>query len=151
VSLDQSDWHHFLSLAEFAYNSAWQESIKANPFELTYGRQPKAPNGRIPVSSVPGAKSFAERLALGISKAKGRFIQAKQRQKTFADHRRREVEYEVGDKVLLDTKFLSICFTGSSKLLPRFVGPFAILAKIGSVAYRLELPSHSSGVPCFIA
>jgi len=149
VSADQSDWNQYLSLAEFAYNSAWQESVKASPFQLTYGKQPKAPIGRTPASPVPGARALAERLALGISRAKGLLIQAKSRQKSFADHRRREVEYEVGDKVLLSTKFLPIRFTGSPKLLPRYVGPFAISAKIGSVAYRLELPAHYRIHPVF--
>ena len=149
VSADQSDWDTLLPMAEFAYNSAWQESVKASPFELTFGRQPKAPVGRIPISLVPGATSFAERISLGLSKAKASLAQAQARQKTFADQKRREVSYEVGDSVLLSSKNLPIRFTGSGKLLPRYVGPFKVVQRIGSLAYKLDLPAHYRIHPVF--
>ena len=59
-------------------------------------------------------------------------------QKRYADRRRRHVEFEVGDRVFLSTRNLRL-LTPSRKLQDRFVGPFKIVAKVGPVAYRLDL------------
>ncbi|GKC99941.1 putative reverse transcriptase domain-containing protein, partial [Tanacetum coccineum] len=70
-------------------------------------------------------------------------IQAtRDRQKSYADKRRKPLEFEVGDKVMLKVspwKWV-IPFGKRGKLNPRYIGPFKILAKVGALAYRLELP-----------
>ena len=67
---------------------------------------------------------------------------ASDRQKSYADLKRRDIEYEVGDKVFLKVsswrKILQ--FDKKGKLSPRFIGPYEILERIGHVAYRLALP-----------
>ena len=67
---------------------------------------------------------------------------ASDRQKSYADLKRRDIEYEVGDKVFLKVspwrKILR--FGQKGKLSPRFIGPYEILERIGPVAYRLTLP-----------
>jgi len=65
---------------------------------------------------------------------------AQRRQKAYADKERRELDFKVGDDVLLSTRNLTLKTPGARKFLPKFVGPFKVLAKVGSVAYRLELP-----------
>ena len=50
------------------------------------------------------------------------------------------MQYAVGEQVLLSTKNLSLKMQGTTKLLPRFIGPFTITERIGAVAYRLDLP-----------
>ena len=73
---------------------------------------------------------------------------AQSRQKSYADKRRRELEFNVGDHVFLKvspTKGV-MRFGVRGKLSPRFVGPFEILDKVGEVAYRLALPPVISGV-----
>ncbi|XP_077237181.1 uncharacterized protein LOC143878846 [Tasmannia lanceolata] len=70
------------------------------------------------------------------------------RQKSYADVKRRELEFQIGDKVLFKvspTKGV-MRFGVRGKLSPRFVGPYVILEKIGKVAYRLALPPSLSGV-----
>jgi hypothetical protein len=70
------------------------------------------------------------------------------RQKSYADHRRRELSFEVGDFVYLKVSPMRGLrrFKVWGKLAPRFIGPFKILEKRGGVAYQLELPSQLSDV-----
>ena len=73
---------------------------------------------------------------------------AQSRQKSYADVRRRPLEFEVRDHVFLKVmpKRGVVRFGKRGKLLPRFVGPFEILERVGTVAYRLALPPSMSGV-----
>ena len=68
--------------------------------------------------------------------------------KSYADVQRRPLEFEVGDHVFLKVmpKRGVVRFDKRGKLLPRFVGPFEILERVGTVAYRLALPPSMSGV-----
>ena len=70
------------------------------------------------------------------------------RQKSYADKRRTNLEFEVGDKVFLIVSPLrnAIRFGSVRKLAPRFVGSFPIIEKIGKMAYRVELPERLAGV-----
>jgi hypothetical protein len=73
---------------------------------------------------------------------------AQSRQKSYADHRRRELSFEVGDFVYLMVSPMRglHCFKVRDKLAQRFVGPFKILEKRGEVAYQLELSPQLSDV-----
>ncbi|GKA64929.1 hypothetical protein Tco_0764636 [Tanacetum coccineum] len=70
------------------------------------------------------------------------------RQKSYADRRRKPLEFEVGDKVMLKVSPWKgvIRFGKRGKLNPRYIGPFKILDKVGTLAYRLELPEQLSRV-----
>jgi hypothetical protein len=70
------------------------------------------------------------------------------RQKSYADHRRRELSFDVGDFVYLKVSPMRGLrhFKVQGKLAPRFIGPFKILEKRGAVAYQLELPPQLSDV-----
>nr|GEW91401.1 putative reverse transcriptase domain-containing protein [Tanacetum cinerariifolium] len=73
---------------------------------------------------------------------------AKDRQKSYADLKRKLMEFEVGDRVMLKVSpWIGVVRFGKrGKLNPRYVGPFKVLAKVGTVAYRLELPQELSRV-----
>nr|GEY10294.1 putative reverse transcriptase domain-containing protein [Tanacetum cinerariifolium] len=73
---------------------------------------------------------------------------ARDRQKSYADRRRKPLEFEVGDKVMLKVSPWKgvIRFGKRGKLDPCYIGPFKILAKVGTLAYRLELPEQLSRV-----
>ncbi|GJS25583.1 putative nucleotidyltransferase, ribonuclease H [Tanacetum coccineum] len=73
---------------------------------------------------------------------------ARDRQKSYADKRRKPLEFEVGDRVLLRVSPWKgvMHFGKKGKLAPRYVGPFEILERIGLVAYRLRLPQELSSV-----
>ncbi|GJU45613.1 putative reverse transcriptase domain-containing protein [Tanacetum coccineum] len=86
--------------------------------------------------------------ACGIDFGDERLKAARDHQKSYADNRRKPLEFEVGDQVLLKVSPWKgvVCFKKKGKLGPRYVGPFEILERIGPVAYRLRLPQELSGV-----
>ena len=73
---------------------------------------------------------------------------AQSHQKSYADRRRRPLEFEVGDHVFLKVmpKRGVVRFGKGGKLAPRYIGPFEILERVGIVVYRLALPPSLSGV-----
>ncbi|GJX30498.1 hypothetical protein Tco_0238577 [Tanacetum coccineum] len=73
---------------------------------------------------------------------------ARDRQKGYADKRRKPLEFEVGDRVLLRVSPWKgvVRFGKKGKFAPRYIGPFEILERIGLVAYRLRLPEYLSSV-----
>ncbi|GJU47826.1 putative reverse transcriptase domain-containing protein [Tanacetum coccineum] len=79
---------------------------------------------------------------------KYRLKAARDRQKSYADNRRKPLEFQVGDHVMLKiTPWKGVVRLGKKgKLAPRFVGPFEILERIGPVAYRLRLPEELSSM-----
>nr|GEZ91248.1 putative reverse transcriptase domain-containing protein [Tanacetum cinerariifolium] len=83
-----------------------------------------------------------------ISQIKDRLKTASDRQKSYADKRRKPLEISVGDYVLLKVSLWKgvVCFGKKGKLAPRFFGPFDIVEKVGPVAYQLDLPEKLNGV-----
>nr|GFC22464.1 reverse transcriptase domain-containing protein [Tanacetum cinerariifolium] len=73
---------------------------------------------------------------------------ARDRQKSYADKRRKPLKFEVGDKVMLKVSpwKVVIRFRKRGMLNPRYIGPFKILAKVRMLAYRLELLEQLSQV-----
>ncbi|GJZ55738.1 putative reverse transcriptase domain-containing protein [Tanacetum coccineum] len=73
---------------------------------------------------------------------------ARDRQKSYVDKRRKPLEFEVGDQVLLKVSPWKgvVRFGKKGKLVPIYVGPFEILERFGLVAYRLRLPEELSSV-----
>nr|GFC25999.1 putative reverse transcriptase domain-containing protein [Tanacetum cinerariifolium] len=83
-----------------------------------------------------------------IVQIKQRIQAARDRQKSYADVRRKPLEFQVDDRVMLKVSPWKgvVRFGKRGKLNPRYIGPFKVLAKIGTVAYRLELPDQLSRV-----
>nr|GEW72584.1 putative reverse transcriptase domain-containing protein [Tanacetum cinerariifolium] len=112
-----------LLLVEFSYNNIYHASIKAPPFEALYGQKCHSPTKQI--------------------------IQAaRDRQKSYANLKRKLMEFRVGDRVMLKVSPWKgvVRFGKRGKLNPRYVRPFKVLKKVGSVAYKLELPQELSRV-----
>ncbi|GJV22459.1 putative reverse transcriptase domain-containing protein [Tanacetum coccineum] len=78
-----------------------------------------------------------------ISKIKDRLKVARDRQKSYADKRRKPLDFSVGDYVLLKVSPWKgvVRFGRKGKLAPRFIGPFKIIKKVGLVAYMLDFPN----------
>ncbi|GJW58885.1 putative reverse transcriptase domain-containing protein, partial [Tanacetum coccineum] len=142
-------WDVHLPLAEFSYNNSYHSSIRCAPFEALYGRKCRSPVlwAEIGESSLIGPELVQEttdKVVLIKEKLKA----ARDRQKSYADNRRKPLEFEVGDRVMLKVSPWKgvIRFGKKGKLAPRYVGPFEILERVGHVAYRLRLPEELSGV-----
>ena len=84
-----------------------------------------------------------------VKKAKKMLEAAQQRQKAYADKSRRDVQFAVGDKVMLSTKNIKLKTPGTQKLMPKYVGPFEVLQQVGSTSYKLKLPDCMKMHPVF--
>ncbi|GJT58386.1 reverse transcriptase domain-containing protein [Tanacetum coccineum] len=142
-------WDVHLPLAEFSYNNSYHSSIRCAPFEALYGRKCRSPVlwAEIREGSLIGPELVQE-TTNKVVLIKEKLKAARDRQKSYADNRRKPLEFEVGDRVMLKVSPWKgvIRFGKKGKLAPRYVGPFEILERIGLVAYRLRLPEELSGV-----
>ena len=126
VNPHHDDWDQHLAMAQFAINNAYQESIQTTPFRLNTGRDPPLPTTLGTGSRVPSAQAFADNLQQSLKEARAALELARNRQKQYADTKRRHITYQVGDRVFLSTKNIKLR-TGCSKFLPRWLGPFTII------------------------
>ncbi|GJY84503.1 putative reverse transcriptase domain-containing protein [Tanacetum coccineum] len=142
-------WDNHLPLVEFSYNNSYHTSIKAVPFESLYGRKCRSPVCWAKVREAPlTGPEIIHDTTKKIFKIRDRMQAVRDRQKIYADKRRRPLEFEVGDKVMLKVAPWKgvIRFRKCGKLNPHYIGPFLIIERIGPVAYRLELPQELSRV-----
>ena len=100
--------------------------------------------GESSITSLDLIKDTSEKVSL----IRQRLLTAQSRQKSYADVRRRPLEFEVGDHVFLKVmpKRRVVRFGKREKLSPRFIGPFEILEMVGTIAYGLALPPNMSSV-----
>ncbi|KAI3819911.1 hypothetical protein L1987_13764 [Smallanthus sonchifolius] len=142
-------WESHLPLVEFSNNNSYHTSIKATPFEALYGWKWRSPICWTEVgdSQLTGPELVFE-TSEKIVQIRNRMAAARDRQKSYADKRRKPLEFQIGDMVLLKVSPWKgvIRFGKRGKLNPRYVGPFKILKRIGPVAYQLGLPERLSGV-----
>ncbi|GJY57697.1 putative reverse transcriptase domain-containing protein [Tanacetum coccineum] len=140
-------WDTHLPLVEFSYNNSYHKSIKCAPFEALYGRKCRSPViwAEVGESQLIGPEIVQETTEK-IVQIKERLKTARSRQKSYADKRRKPLEFKVGDRVLLKVSPWKgvVRFGKKGKLAPRYVGPFEIVECVGPVAYRLKLPQELS-------
>ena len=145
VSPSHKDWDLFLPVAEFAYNTARQESTQQAPFTLLYGKLPLHPlDAALPdlnKAPVPTASQVFAGIQEKLQNARNSIERAQLHQKKYADKKRREIEFEEGDQVLLSSINLPLR-QGVAKFRTRWLGPFEIIKKLSPTAYRLQLPSE---------
>ena len=146
VALDrQGSWDECLDMVEFSYNNSYQASIQMAPFEALYGRRCRNPVCWDDFSeSVTLGPAMLEEMADQVKMIRERLKAAQDRQKSYADLKRRPDEFAVGDFVLLRVSPMKVVmrFGKRGKLSPKFIGPYEITEKVGKVAYRLALPNE---------
>ncbi|GKD04024.1 putative reverse transcriptase domain-containing protein, partial [Tanacetum coccineum] len=129
-------WDTHLPLIEFSYNNSYHTSIKCAPFEALYGRKCRSPViwTEVGESQLIGPEIVQE-TTKKIVQIKERLKTARSRQKSYADKRRKPLEFQVGDRVLLKVSPWKgvVRFGKKGKLAPRYVGPFEIVERVGPV------------------
>ncbi|KAG8366490.1 hypothetical protein BUALT_Bualt17G0085400 [Buddleja alternifolia] len=147
VSASQKNWVELLDMAQFCYNLLKSSATGISPFELVYGLQPMTHHEIVAKRTggkSPAAYRFARAKQELLDEAKDSLSKAQRRMTKYANLGRRDVEFSVGENVLLKLT-PQIWKKISSKtvhrgLIPKYDGPFEILKKVGNVAYRLRLP-----------
>ncbi|CDJ46158.1 Polyprotein, related [Eimeria brunetti] len=146
IQADERDWEGLLPALELAYNTTSHSSTDLSPFEIMIGENPLTAadfdivGALAPTLTPPMTKLFRQLC----DRTQGHILKAKWRQKYYADTRRRDVEYKVGDQVWLSSKHLP-ALNHCSKFEPKFCCPFLVTERIGTVAYRLALPPTYEG------
>jgi hypothetical protein len=147
VLSSRGSWESWLSLAEFAYNNRYQESIKMAPFEALYGRKYRTPlNWVEPRERRFYGNDFVDEAEKKVCIIQQNMQAAQSRQKSYAD-KRRPLDFQMGDYVYLKvTPMKKKRFGIKNILAARFVGPYWIMVKKGPVAYKLQLPEAMSSI-----
>ncbi|KAF2302605.1 hypothetical protein GH714_039551 [Hevea brasiliensis] len=135
-------WDRYLPLAEFAYNNSYQASIQMAPYEVLYGRKCGIPVCWTELGDKLVGPDLVKQTEEKVKLIKANLKVASDRQKSYADLRRKYIEYKVGDKVFLNISPWKkvLRFGRKSMLSPRFIGPYKVIERVGPVAYRLTLP-----------
>jgi hypothetical protein len=142
-------WDKCLALAEFAYNNSYHARLKMAPFEALYGRRCRTPLNW----SQEGERTlFGPKLVQEAEEKVGVITEnlraAQMRQKSYHDKAKAPREFEVGNYVYLkvsSTKGVQR-FGVKGKLAPRYIGPYEVTEKFGTVAYHIRLPDRLSAV-----
>lgn len=135
-------WKKYLPLAQFAHNNSRSASTQLTPFYMNYGFHPTSPASSGLHTQSPPAEDTADIINAIIKQATENMAAAQDRQKAYADAKRRPHTFQHGDMVLLSTKHLKFKGDITRKLMPRFVGPFKIIKLVGNAAVKLELPPN---------
>lgn len=149
IQSDEKAWEDLLPAAELAYNCTVHNSTGLTPFEVMIGENPlRAADLDIveemsPITSPPMTKLFQQL----VDRAATHIMEAQAAQQHWTNKHRRDVQFKVGDRVWLSTRYIQP--RGSAKFQARFIGPFPIIAKIGKAAYRLKLPPSMTQHPVF--
>ena len=153
VHTNHHDWLPSLSLAEFAYNNNVHSSIGHSPFVANYGFDPRTPYNLIdpPIDIIPQQNNDAilERLFTVHKLIVDQLHIAKAKQKHYADQHSTPKHFHVGERIMLSTQNLKRLNQPSKKFRSRFIGPYKIIEKISSQAFKLDLPSNMKVHPVF--
>ncbi|KAA0060678.1 putative retroelement pol polyprotein [Cucumis melo var. makuwa] len=147
------EWIMWLPWAEYWYNTTYQKALGQSPFQVVYGRKPPAllSYGERRTSNSSIDEQLKER-DVALDALREHLLLAQQQMKLYADRKRRQVEFQVDELVLLKIRpyrQATLRSKRNEKLSSRYFGPYKILERIGEVAYRLELPTDAAIHPVF--
>jgi hypothetical protein len=154
VSDKQAQWFKWLPLAEWWYNTSFHTATKMTPFMALYGYHPPSITSSLKEKSkVQAVEDHIENQQQVLQILKDNLTMAQNHMKQQADQHRSERSFEVGDWVFLRLqpyKQMSLKQAKKdNKLSPKYYGPYKVLQKIGTMAYKLELPASSRVHPVF--
>ena len=148
-----NSWSQCLPWAEYWYNTSHHSSSNTTSFKALYGRHPSK---LLTFGDVPTAKAEVEVLIQSwdalLQELRDNLAVAQARMQVAANKKHRAVEFSVGEWVYLKLRpyrQTTGAMRRAEKLAPRFFGPYLIEKRVGNVAYKLALPSHSLIHPIF--
>ena len=146
----RDDWYWKLPILEFAFNSSPSSSTGTSPFKALHGFQPRSPLSFPPPTEKCDSSdrvSDLQRLQQDVQVAVER---SHQKQKDYADQRRRKQPLTIGDLVKIKTDHFKVPGLHCRKLKDKYAGPYRIIKQKSPVSFELELPEHlSSKFPAF--
>ncbi|KAL0437391.1 UNVERIFIED_CONTAM: Transposon Tf2-11 polyprotein [Sesamum radiatum] len=142
----QKDWVKLLDVAQLCFNAQNISSINKSAFEIVTGQQPLLPHTLDSSQSVrsPLARSFSQEWKQNVDIARSCLEKVQKRMKKYADQNRRFIEFSAGDLVMVkvpDPRLSKSSRGRDPRLMQKYVGHFPIMKRIGTIAYRIELPS----------
>lgn len=155
VNYKQNDWNKHLIAAEITINNSQQTSTGFSPYYLNYHQHPNlplsgivAPKSKISQSKNPAAGEALDGFKKLLQEARVNLEEASRRQAYYANQKRRDHQFKVGDLVWLSSKDFNL-EGRTPKFAPRNYGPFEVIQRIGEVAYKLKLPEQWKIHPVF--
>jgi len=148
-----STWKSWLSLAELWYNSSLHSALGCSPFKALYGYEPSlGVVTSVPPDIATSVTDTIEHRQLQLEALKQSLERAQNIMKMIADRKRTDFHFNVGDQVLLKLQPYtqsSVANRPYPKLAYKYYGPYKVMDRVGTVAYRLELPANSMIHPVF--
>ena len=145
----KGSWEEHLPLVEFTYNNSYQASIQMAPYEALYRRPCRSSIcwTEVGKSSITGPDLIRDTYEK-VNLIRKRLLTSQSRQKSYPDRQHRPLEFKVSDHVFLKVmpKRRVVRFGKQGKLAQRYIGPFEVIERVGTIAYRLGLPLSLSGV-----
>ena len=137
-------WSKILHWEKYSYNTSFHTSLTMSPFKVVRGRDPPYMLDYVPMSAKTEVidKVLLDRQEL-LQQLKQNLEKAQGTMKQLVDTRRCSESFKVGDHVLVKLqpyRQITVAIRHSNKLFARYFGPFLVLKRIGSVAYKLALP-----------
>ena len=153
IGNNMDDWDTLLMYAEIAHNNNVSVSTGYTPYFLNRGEEINLPITQIAQAlnkednihnKNETALQLVSSLQQHLSTAKQRIEQAQQKQKHYADQKRTDIQYNIGDQVMLNAKDINMSFFYKDltmKLRSKYLGPFTIIRKLSPLNYELQLPT----------
>ncbi len=142
TSQSPASWCDQLSWAEYAHNTLPSTATGLSPFHACLGYQPPLFTSQETESSVPSVQAFIQRCRRTWRRVRSALCRSRVRTRRAANrHRVKAPRYVCGQKVWLSTQNLPLQVS-SRKLMPRFIGPFAIVKVLSPVAVKLRLSNQ---------
>lgn len=152
-----TSWGRLLPWVEWSHNTSWMAHTGTTPYEITFGRKPfNFPHYIAGTSRVDAVEELLTDRETTFQLIRNKLLKAQSKMKQYADQHRRDVQFAVGDWVLVRLRpyrqySAKEQHRAGEKLARRYYGPFKVSAKLEPVAYRLELPEGCVYTLCFIA
>lgn len=135
VNAQHNDWDTLLPYVTFAYNSTVQDSTGYTPYFLMYGKDPILPSDSDLPSTETETSNFLNKLKEARDTAKKAVEKAQKKQKDGYDQTHNNIEYQVGDYVMLYKPRPQV--DKSKRFLHYYVGPYKILQKLSPINYQV--------------